>query len=667
MSTLEEERKRREEEIKRKLKSKIISPSLVAYGGRGAESGKAPEPEARLILRPKQPSINLVIGVEERPPLLKLPQPKPPIIKPRIPVPKESDETATKKVGISMPKMARILDEAKRKLELKILRAQLPSEALRLSGTPVPESEKEPEISLKPLRPAIKLKLVERRVSEIIKNVARKPAPLLTPRMLIESRKGEEGERVEESPKIAGSAEETEKEKGPILPGEIFIPSLLEELGSAASTVDRPICIVLPKREHYPFLENVAITCREIYRIVGKGKPEARSTTEGHKEGISEEIKRCLRAGEMVFIVDADKYELLSVLSKIRSREELYDHLEKEEYREKRMVLDRLRELFSQNFGFIIFHIKEEQADQLANSIEKIVKGYAKVVKLRVLDWPSHVRSLFAKVCWGFMEGEGETLDDMFKSCMDGFFNELEKVNSESDYLELILHINRDENAGLEHENMKVIVVECLARELGATNKHEVIEMLRNRKIETECEVNGGRADIYVPSQQRYVEIETFYGTGDPISKLKETLRKYEGCRGCRVDIVLLTGIQALLYARRLVKFAEIYHKEHGLRINFYLPNLKERRLIPLQEVFHMLKEAMAPLEPAILTEDDIERLWNEFSEKLREYGENPEKYRAVFEGMSNRYKSYEENRWILDEVEGLVKAKKSRQDAKGG
>jgi hypothetical protein len=34
---------------------------------------------------------------------------------------------------------------------------------------------------------------------------------------------------------------------------------------------------------------------------------------------------------------------------------------------------------------------------------------------------------------------------------------------------------------------------------------------------------------------------------------------------------------------------------------------------------------------------------------------------------MSNRYKSYEENRWILDEVEGLVKAKKSRQDAKGG
>jgi len=42
MSTLEEERKRREEEIKRRLKSKVIPPSLAAYGGRGPESGKSP-------------------------------------------------------------------------------------------------------------------------------------------------------------------------------------------------------------------------------------------------------------------------------------------------------------------------------------------------------------------------------------------------------------------------------------------------------------------------------------------------------------------------------------------------------------------------------------------------------------------------------------------------
>jgi hypothetical protein len=287
-----------------------------------------------------------VIGVEERPSLLKLPQPKPPTIKPRMPVPKESKETAAKKIGVSVPKIAQVLDEAKRKLEPKILRAQLPSEAL-LSGAPVPEKglpEKEPEFSLKLLRLAIKLKPVERHVSEIIKTVARKPAPPLTSKRLKES------EMVGESAGVPESAEEPEKEKGPILPEEIFIPSLLEELGSAASTVNRPVCIVLPKREHYPFLETVAVICGEIYRIVGKGKPGARYTTEGRKGEISEEIKRGLRAEEMVFTIDADKYELLSILNKIRSREELcsylIDHLTKEEYHEKRMILDRLRELF---------------------------------------------------------------------------------------------------------------------------------------------------------------------------------------------------------------------------------------------------------------------------------------------------------------------------------
>jgi len=32
---------------------------------------------------------------------------------------------------------------------------------------------------------------------------------------------------------------------------------------------------------------------------------------------------------------------------------------------------------------------------------------------------------------------------------------------------------------------------------------------------------------------------------------------------------------------------------------------------------------------------------------------------------MINRYKSYEENRWILDEVERLVKARRNRQMSK--
>jgi hypothetical protein len=84
--------------------------------------------------------------------------------------------------------------------------------------------------------------------------------------------------------------------------------------------------------------------------------------------------------------------------------------------------------------------------------------------------------------------------------------------------------------------------------------------------------------DVYMPSEQRYVEVETFYGTGDLIiDKLdRETLSKCKG-RTSRVDVVPLTGVQALLYARRLIELAEVYPKEHDLVVNFYLSDVEAR------------------------------------------------------------------------------------------
>jgi hypothetical protein len=664
MSTLEEERKRREEEIKRRLRSKVIPPLLAAPKGREPESGKAPEPEARPILRPK-PSINPVIGVEERPHLLKLPQHKPPTVKPRIPAPKESEETVTKKIGVSVPKTAQALDEAKVKLEPKILRAQLPlpSEA----PAPVPEiSMKGPEISLKPLRPIIEPKPIEERVPEIIISVAREPAPLptpLTPKRLIESGEKKGREEVGESAGIPQSPEGHEKEEV-LPPEEIFIPPLINELSFATKLIGRPVCIILPKKEDDSFVDSVAIICREIYRIVKGGKPSPRLISKGLKE----EIEGYLKAEGMIFIIDDSKSELLPDLGKIRSSEDLFEKVNIE------MILDRLRELFSQDFGFIIFHVNKRWASQFANLLREKVGYLADIIEVQVPDWQPQVKATLARACWGFIEGKGNTFDEIFGHCEKEFLDKLKKAKED---VELSHYINKDRNASPEHEAMKAIVVECLARDLGASNKHEVIRMLKEKEIETEHELDGGRADIYVRSQRRCVEIETFYGTGDPIDKLdEETLRKYLNLKELKkreyrvdyVDVVLLTGVHALLYAHRLAKLAKIYHEQHHLKVNFYLPDLKEKKLISLRNVLHMLRESVGllkpaiPTEPAILTEDDIKRLWNEFSEKLHEHGVDPEKYRKRFEGLINRFKSYQENRdWILEEVKKLIETENTK------
>jgi hypothetical protein len=87
------------------------------------------------------------------------------------------------------------------------------------------------------------------------------------------------------------------------------------------------------------------------------------------------------------------------------------------------------------------------------------------------------------------------------------------------------------------------------------------------------------------------VEVETFYGTGNPLDKLDRiTLRKYID-RAKRVDIVILNGLLAVLYVHRLLSLADIYREDHRITVNFYVPNFKEERLVPLKEILTLLKK----------------------------------------------------------------------------
>jgi len=343
---------------------------------------------------------------------------------------------------------------------------------------------------------------------------------------------------------------------------DIFIPPILEAMSSMLKPIARPICIVVPKKEDDSFVRSIAIMCREVYRIIEGGRPKPRWISEELKE----EIEERLRAENTIFVVDDSKCKLLPSLSNVSSCKDLLNKVKIE------VVLDRLREFFSQGFGFVIFHVNERWAGQFANLLREKGGTSIDIVEVQVPELQSQAKALLARVCWGFVERKGETFDDVFESCEKTFFDELSKADED---IELSHYIEKDENAGPEHEGMKIVVAECLARELGARSRGEVVRMLEEGRIVTEYKLDGGRADIYVPSQERFIEIETFYGTGNPIDKLdKETLRKYLlRCRGtkCRVDVVLQTGLQNLLYDHKLVKLAEIYRKVQGVEVDFYL------------------------------------------------------------------------------------------------
>lgn len=367
---------------------------------------------------------------------------------------------------------------------------------------------------------------------------------------------------------------------------EDFYRKITLGLGSViGASVDRPICIVLDKHGNDSFIYSLALMCREIYRIVEGGKPEPRWLSKGSKE----EIEECMSASGRVFIIDDERCEILSFMRRING---FKDCKKLQEVIDKAKLFDRLSELFSQGFGFIIFHLPEYYADYFASILEEGV-GYRipKLVRIRPVGLHERVKAGLASMCWGFVDvrvGGREYFDKAFGDAEKSFYNSLEKILNDT---KLRHFIREDSEAGWEHEALKAVVAEALAMELGAQDRERILDILKSGGIETEYGFGGGRADIYVKEQNRYVEVETFYGTGDPISgKLdKVTLTKYRE-KANRVDIVVL-GLHMLLYLKRMLELKRIYKEHYDIDVRFFTVDIPKRRLVPMREVLEKLRE----------------------------------------------------------------------------
>jgi hypothetical protein len=620
-----------EEEVRRELKLKPVPPQLkgVAMGVSTAQKVH-PTPITRIasdVVTPTSKKSLFLPGLRVEP--QKLPAGKRISIEVEVRMPKLMLQPVYEDVRVDLkPRTPKTEVIEVPRVEIKLSETKLSTEIKELMERP-------PKATLEPPRQG---------TSEPIIRVPTLRPPEVSAKVPLKS--------LEQLPsKEQGSPTKPSKEEPQDIE-EIPIPPLLQKLSLATQTMNRPVCIILPKRSDDSFIYSVATICREIYRIIKGGKPQPRWISKRLKD----EIERSLRAEDRIFVVDDSKCEFLPDFSKIHHASEFLEKVNMD------MILDRLREFFSQDFGFVIFHVNERWASAFARLLEERVGAYVKIVYIPLPEWQPHVKVSVSRICWGFVEGEGQTFDEIFARSEGRFLDELKKASED---VSLTHWVKIDESAGEEHESMKIIVIEILAKELGARSKEDVMKMLKEGVIETECDLgNGRRADICVRRNQRFVEIETFYGTGDPIRKLdKETLSKYRESGASNVDVILLTGIQALLYAPRLIRLANLYQREYGIKVNFYLVNIEERRLISFKEVFQILKEITSSSGLGEkLSEDDIKHLWDVFSQELNKAGEDPRKYENVFSHLIDPFKSYQENlNRILEEIEEikLLKGKK--------
>lgn len=365
-----------------------------------------------------------------------------------------------------------------------------------------------------------------------------------------------------------------------------FYRNYISVLGGLAN-VDRPVCILLPKYFD-SYVASVALICRELYRIRVGGKPEPYWSSKGSKR----EIEECMKAGGMIFVIDDSKSELLPKFDRIKSSTDFSERVENSK------LLDRLNELFSQNYGFIIFHVNYMWVDELESFLEREAR-VPKLVKLEPPYLPRKVRRPLASMCWGFVKIEDkETFDELFYEAERRYYELIESVRKDYELGHWIIH---DRSESDEHIALKMVVAEALAREMGARNKLEVVNMLSSGKIEAEkiLENEKGRADLYVDERRLYVEIETFYGTGDPISEKLDckrpdgtlgTLRKYEDIKGAKVMVVLL-GLHMLLYIKGLLALKKIYKNHYNLDVDFCTIDIENRRLVSLRDYLKHLKK----------------------------------------------------------------------------
>ena len=344
-----------------------------------------------------------------------------------------------------------------------------------------------------------------------------------------------------------------------------------------------PVVLILPKPQDDRFVFSLALLCRELYRVVAGGNPEPYWVSSGSKE----EVERELRAGRRLFVVDDEKCELLSPLRKARDLAGV----------NWSALRDRLSELFSQDFGFIIFHVRGDLAEAFAKRLEAELGPRlpgARIVEVPTLDAESRVK--LAALCWGVshLGLRGGSYDEAFGEAKKRFYEVLGIIWDEN--LRLRLMMRFQEGEGDEHRRLKLLVTRVLARELGAKGEEEIPKVV-SKGVDTECGLEWAWADARADVCARrpdgrvvYAEIETFYGVGDPVEKLKRTLDRYVGGpRDCEVRIVV-QPLHALLFARELLEVKKHYRREHKLNVEVYTVNVEEEELVPLSEVLEQLK-----------------------------------------------------------------------------
>ena len=392
--------------------------------------------------------------------------------------------------------------------------------------------------------------------------------------------KEEKSEEREVEAQEALSASEKEKETEEI---NNLMDLLFEDPDGSSISGDisegdgRPIVIFFDDKKYEEYISALKELLKWEYRIIKGGSPEFKNI---------DTIKRLLK--------EADWIRAGGNLVEISLKKEDWPVKEKEKLNELR---SRFKELFSQSFGFLLFrHYPDMLRDEDTHKIKMLNIKHKEINEKDV--------NKILKMIFGFVPvSESGDFSYRFTDARERYEKSLKELTKDT---VLKLAVNLGGNESPEHFRIKLFVVNYLKHmliEQGEINKNIDHDKLRKR-IKTEAPLRGEIiADVYLEEKREVFEVETLYATEENNQswekKIQRTIEKYEGCYNVDKINIILENLTAMMYIDEIIKLKRIWEKwskKQNKEVEFYVLNLEENKLVPIDELYQQYLEIQRPV-----------------------------------------------------------------------
>lgn len=377
-----------------------------------------------------------------------------------------------------------------------------------------------------------------------------------------------------------------------------------------------PTVFILSKPENDDYSSSFQILIREVFRERVGGLPEGRIRS---KSSERDSIKDDLRAEGMIDFIDVDITKYI-IEDKIKDIETINMNKEK--------IGNLLKVLYTQDTGFIIFHVCEHDVDRFKIYIENLMGNLRTPIitvspiikngehicdckgdtpKLINTDYIDMERKI-ARALYGFVLPKSKkwedanTFDDCFSECQKSYEVALKrmtkhiKIGNKNVSRSLIIKFGDDEK--ILHRMLKTFVVKCFIEKTDNPEK-----MKNNIKTEVEIQTVHGRirADITIEQDGKTIaiEIETLYGRGIAKDRFIEVVEKYVGQNNIRDIWIVIKNIDAFLYYSDIIDIIKEVKEERNIDVKFLTLDINNmsmidirelHRYIPLRKILNILK-----------------------------------------------------------------------------